>query len=159
MRMQDAARGTRAFRVRFHAYMSVAAQAAWQWLLCHAVENSDVTIQKQLLRMRLTVDGSEAGTSARQATTALGIDSALEKRGVDSCVYIVVLDGGSHSVKPHGHRVQPRHTQQRRCRHAASQTVEQCSHEDENMPSCLHTEAGEIACGAAVSLDRTLPDD
>jgi len=58
--------------------MSIAAQAAWQWLLCHAAWNSDVTIEKKLLHMELTIDGSEAGTSARQATTALGIDYALK---------------------------------------------------------------------------------
>jgi len=134
--------GNEGFPGSLSSLHDVAAQAAWQWLLCHAVQNSDVTIEKQL-RMKLTVDetGSEAGTFARDKPRQ-ALDSTLRwgKRGVDSCVYIVVLEVGLHSVKPHGHRVQPRHTKQRRCRPAGSQTVEQCSHEDENVPCCLHTD-------------------
>jgi hypothetical protein len=104
--------------------------------------------------MKLTVD--ETGSEAEKATTALGIDHAMQSVMLTAAsLLIVVLNGASHSVKPHGHRVQPRHYKQQRCRHAGSK---RSSNAVMKTKTCLFTciQPGEIACGAAVSPDRTL---
>lgn len=92
--LQDAARGTRPFP---GSISSLHEGCGWQWLLCLCGMELRCDDRKQV-RMKLTTD--ETGKRARNAYSMISRNDFRNRLCHDSCAYIVVLEGASHSGKP-----------------------------------------------------------